>query len=122
MHHNVGSKRSLVNERSVFLWDKRLDHISRERMERLIKNEILPDLDFTNLNICVDCIKEKQTKHTKKVATRSTQLLEIVHTDICGPFDVNYLKKEGYFITFIDDYSCYDYVYLYMRNLRQWMP
>jgi len=81
-------------------------------MEILIKNEILPDLDFMDLNFCVDCIKGKQTKHTKKRATRSTQLLEIVHTDICGPFDVNSFKKERYFITFIDDYSCYGYVYL----------
>ena len=35
-----------------------------------------------------------------------------MHTDICGPFDVNYFGKERYFITFIDDYSCYSYVYL----------
>jgi len=71
-HHIVGTKPSLVNERSTFLWHKRLGHISRESKERLIKNEILPDLDFTDLNICVDCIKGKQTKHTKKRATRST--------------------------------------------------
>ena len=94
LHHNVGTKRSLVNERSAFLWHKRLGHISRERMERLIKNEILPYLDFTDLNICVGCIKGKQTKHTKKGATRSTQLLEIVHTDICEPFDVSSFGKE----------------------------
>ena len=66
LHHNVGTVRSLVNERSVFLWHKRLGHISRERVERLINNEILPDLDFTDLNICVSCIKGKQTKHIKK--------------------------------------------------------
>jgi len=35
-----------------------------------------------------------------------------VHIDICGPFDVNSFGKERYFITFIGDYSCYDYVYL----------
>ena len=63
-------------------------------MERLIKNEIILNLDFMDLNICVDCIKEKQAKHTKKRATRSTQLLEIVHTDICGPFDVNSFGKD----------------------------
>ena len=112
LHHNVGTKCSLVNERSVFLWHKYLDHISRERMKRLIKNEILPYLDFTDLNICVDCIKGKQIKHTKKWTTRSTHLLEIVHTNICGPFDVNSFGKERYFITFIDDYSHYGYVYL----------
>ena len=81
-------------------------------MQRLVKNEILPNLDFTNLNVCVDCIKGKQTKYTKKGATRSTQLLEIIHTDICGPFDVNSLNKEKYFITFIDDFSRYGFVYL----------
>ena len=61
-----------MNERYAFLWYKCLGQNSRERMERLIKNEILSDLDFTDLNICVDYIKEKQTKHTKKEATRST--------------------------------------------------
>ena len=86
--------------------------VTFQRMERLIKNEILPDLDFTDLNICVNYIKGKQTKHTKKKATRSTQLLEIAHIDICGPFDVNSFEKERYFITFIDDYSRYGYVYL----------
>jgi len=48
----------------------------KERIQRLVKNEILPDLDFTDLNVCVDYIKGEQTKHTKKGATRNTQLLE----------------------------------------------
>jgi len=89
-----------------------LGHISKERIQRLVKNEILPNLDFTDLNVCVDCIKGKQTKHIKKGATRSTQFLEIIHTDICGPFDVNSFNKEKYFITFIDRFSCYGHVYL----------
>uniref|UniRef100_A0A2N9I6A1 Integrase catalytic domain-containing protein n=1 Tax=Fagus sylvatica TaxID=28930 RepID=A0A2N9I6A1_FAGSY len=54
----------------------------------------------------------KQTKHTKKGATRSGNLLEIVHTDICGPFDSPSFGGEKYFITFIDDFSRYGYVYL----------
>jgi len=60
----------------------------------------------------LDCIKGKQTKHTKKGATRSTQLLEIIHTDICGPFDVPSFGGEKYFITFIDDFSRYGFIYL----------
>jgi len=112
LHHNVGTKHSLINERSSFLWHTRLGHISRENMKRLIKNEIISYLDFKNLNICVDSIKGKQTKHTKKRVTRSTQLLEIVHTNICGPFDVNSFRNERYFITFIDYYSHYSYTYL----------
>ncbi|XP_068483315.1 uncharacterized protein [Phaseolus vulgaris] len=53
-HHNVGIKHSLVDECPAFLWHKRLGHISKEMMQRLVKNEILPNLNFTDLNVCVD--------------------------------------------------------------------
>ena len=59
LHHNVGTKRGLVNEHFAYLWHKRLGHIFKERLVRLVKNEILSDLDFTDLNICVDCINGK---------------------------------------------------------------
>ena len=57
---------------------------------RLVNSEILSHLDFTDWNdICVDCIKGKQTKHiSKKSATGSIGLIDLIHTDICGPFDV----------------------------------
>ena len=112
LHHDVGTKRNKVNENSSFLWHKRLGHISRERMERLVKDGILSNLDFTDFNVCVDCIKGKQTKHTKKGATRSGNLLEIVHTDIYGPFNSPSFGGEKYFITFINYFSRYGYVYL----------
>jgi transposase InsO family protein len=112
LHHNVGTKRSLINENSSILWHRRLGHISKERLERLVKDEIFPNLDFTDFDVCVDCIKGKQTMHTKKCATRSGRLLEIVHTDICGPFDSPSFGREKYFITFIDDFSRYCYIYL----------
>ena len=40
------------------------------------------------------------------------KLLEIIHSDVCGLMTT--LAREGfsYFITFIDDYSRYGYVYL----------
>ncbi|KAG7564986.1 Integrase catalytic core [Arabidopsis suecica] len=108
-----GIKRSASNESSAFLWHQRLGHISKERIMRLVKNDILPQLDFSDLNVCIDCIKGKQTKHiVKKPATRSTQLLELIHTDICGPFDAPSWSGEKYFITFIDDYSRYGFTYL----------
>ena len=43
---------------------------------------------------------------------RAQDLLELVHTDVCGPMST--LAKGGYeyFITFTDDYSRYGYVCL----------
>jgi hypothetical protein len=112
LHHNVGTNHNLINENSSILWHRRLGHISKERLERLVKDEILPNLDFTDFDVCADCIKGKQTKYTKKCATRSGRLLEIVHTDICGPFDSPSFGREKYFITFIDGFSRYCYIYL----------
>ncbi|KAL8138176.1 hypothetical protein V2J09_004177 [Rumex salicifolius] len=47
-----GIKRSASNKSFSFLWNQRLGHISKERMMRLVKNEILPQLDFSDLDVC----------------------------------------------------------------------
>ncbi|GJR53605.1 retrotransposon protein, putative, ty1-copia subclass [Tanacetum coccineum] len=43
---------------------------------------------------------------------RATDLLGIIHTDVCGA--LRHVSRQGasYFITFMDDYSRYGYVYL----------
>ncbi|GKD67970.1 retrotransposon protein, putative, ty1-copia subclass, partial [Tanacetum coccineum] len=43
---------------------------------------------------------------------RVTNLVGIIHTDVCGP--LRHVSRQGasYFITFTDDYSRYGYVYL----------
>jgi hypothetical protein len=78
-----------------------------------IKYEILSPPDFSNLNHCVDCIKGKYVKHIKKGgATRSLGVLEIIHIDICGPFNVRSVDDFNSFVTFTDDLSHYAYIYL----------
>ena len=93
------------------LWHKHLGHISQERMTRLVKDEVLPNLDFSDFEKCIECIKGKTTKGNKKGSTRSTELLELIHTDICGPFPTG-IGGQKSFITFIDDYSLYMYLFL----------
>jgi hypothetical protein len=44
--------------------------------------------------------------------TCSSGVLEIIHTNICGPFNVRSVDRFNSFITFIDDFSRYDYIYL----------
>jgi hypothetical protein len=59
----------------------------------------------------VDCIKGKQTNKTTKGARMNSEILEIIHTDICGPFCTPYLNGQRYFISFIDDHTRYMYLY-----------
>jgi hypothetical protein len=92
---NVNEQTSLSNKEqkkrkrthdSSKLWHYRLGHILRERIENLIKNDILPLLEFSDIEQCIDCIKGNYVKQIKKGANRSTTTLEIIHTDICRPF------------------------------------
>ena len=105
-------KRKLTNENSATLWHKRLGHISIKRIKRLVSNEILQPLDYSDLNDCVNCIKGKQTNLRKYQARKCSEVLELIHTDICGPFPTATRNGHRYFISFIDDHSRYGYVYL----------
>ena len=58
----------------------------------------------------VNCIKGKQTNKYKKGAKRSSEILEIIHSDICCP-DMD-IPGPKYFISFIDDNSRYMHLYL----------
>ena len=80
-------------------------------IELLIKEEILHPLDFADLEHCIDCIKGKYAKQIKKNAKRSLGVLEIIHTDICGPFSEKSVDGYHSFITFTDNYSRYGYIY-----------
>ena len=42
----------------------------------------------------------------------STNPLELVHTDICGPFDPISIRGNKYFISFINDFNRKLWVYL----------
>ena len=94
------------------LWHKRLGHISKQRIQRLVSDEILDSLDMTYFQVCIECIKGKQIEKRKFGANRCTDVLELVHTDICGPFPIASWNGQRYFITFIDDYCRYGYLYL----------
>ena len=107
-----GVKRKLTDENYSSLWHKRLVHISKRRIERLVSDRILDSLDFTDFEICTNCIKGKQTNTRGFGANRATNVLQLIHTDICGPLLTVSWNGQQYFMTFIDDFSRYGYLYL----------
>jgi len=67
-----GTKRKIGNTNSQALWYRLLCHISKNRDDRLVSNEILDSINFTNFDVCVECIKDKQAKTKKLGAYRTT--------------------------------------------------
>ena len=86
-------------------------------MERLVKDEILPNLDFSYLSTCVECVKGKLiSKVRKDKIARCGDVLELIHIDICGPFTPTTFGGYRYFITFTNDFSHYGHVELIYKK------
>ncbi len=64
-------------------------------------------------HICEGCIKGKHQRilFPKDGAPMASQLLEIVHTDVCGPMRTTSHGGARYFLTFIDDFSRKTHIY-----------
>ncbi|GJU90155.1 retrotransposon protein, putative, ty1-copia subclass [Tanacetum coccineum] len=111
--YNVNTKRAKHNLDSTYLWHCRLAHISKKRIKKLQHKGLLKSIDYESFDQCVSCLSGKMTRKSfPHCPERATDLLGILHTDVCGP--LRHVSKQGasYFITFTDDYSRYDYVYL----------
>ena len=118
--HNIEAKRCRVdNDSATYLWHCRLGHIGVKRMKKLHTDGILEPLDYESLGTCEPCLMGKMTKTPfSGTMERATDLLEIIHTDVCGPMNVEARGGYRYFLTFIDDLSRYGYIYLMNINLK----
>ncbi|GKA58668.1 retrotransposon protein, putative, ty1-copia subclass [Tanacetum coccineum] len=111
--YNVRNKIAKHNLDSTSLWHCRLAHISKKHIEKLQQEGLLKSTNDESFDQCVSCLSGKMTRkpfphHTE----RETGLLGIIHTDVCS--QLRHVSRQGasYFITFMDDYSRYGYVYL----------
>ena len=78
----------------------------------MVTGGLLSPLDVTTLPVCEPCLEGKITMRPFKAkGYRAKEVLDLVHTDLCGPMSTSARGYE-YFIAFIDDYSRYEYIYL----------
>jgi len=54
----------------------------------------------------------KRKKFEKDKATRKTQLLQLIHSNLMGPFQANSLGGASYVLTFIDEFIRMKFGYL----------
>lgn len=114
VEHPKSNKRQKVSHSdNTYLWHLRLGHINLDRINRLVKDGPLRELNVGTLPVCESCLEGKMTKRPFSAkGERSKEPLQLVHSDVCGPLSVQARGGYEYFVTFIDDYSRYGYVYL----------
>ena len=83
-----------------------MGHIGVKRMKKLHTDGLLDSLDYESLGTCEPCLMGKMTKMLfSGTMERATYLLEIKHTDVCGPMNIEARDGYRYFLTFTDDLS-----------------
>ena len=68
-------------------------------------------MELEALPVCESSLEGKMTRRpfTAK-CYRAKEQLELLHSDLCGPMTIQARGGFEYFITFIDDYSRYEYI------------
>ena len=82
-------------------------------MKRIHADGLLESLDYESVDACEPCLMGKMTKTPfSRTMERATDLLEVIHTDVCGSMNIEARDRYHYFLIFTDDLSGYEYIYL----------
>ena len=95
------------------IWHRRLGHLNFHALSsigKIVKG--VPNLKANHSSICKGCALGKNTKHSFPNSDhKSKTILELIHTDLCGPMFVPSLNGCLYHIIFIDNYSRRTWIY-----------
>ncbi|CAI8607211.1 unnamed protein product [Vicia faba] len=80
---SCGTKRKIDDNNSGALWYKRLGHISKNRVERLVSDGILDYIDFTNFDVCVECVKGPKRKLRNLRNAKDSLCVSSRESDVC---------------------------------------
>ncbi|KAG6616434.1 gag-pol polyprotein [Phytophthora cinnamomi] len=89
------------------------DIVMSMKTPREIKKRVLT-ATVKQWKLCDGCALDKQTRvsYMLKSQNRAKKLLEVIHSDVCGPMKTQTFSGKKYFATFIDEYSHFCVVYL----------
>ena len=100
---------SMVATCTSELWHMRFGHLNYRSLKERAESKMVKDLPkiIEKQKECEECIYAKHNKKSfpKGEAWRASELLELVHMDLCGPMNTTSLGGSKYFMLFIDDFS-----------------
>ena len=96
----------------------RLSHVSSSKLKILCSTGVLGQTKYEDF----DCTSYKLGKHHalpfRKSDSISTTIFYLVHTDIRGPSPIPNMGGVVYFVTFMDDYSRFTWIYFMKHQSR----
>lgn len=105
----------LLAKENALLWHRRLGHINSNDLSKM-KNGAVEGVSYEGSNDlskanCVACCEGKLSRLPFSIGTRASEVLEIVHADVCGPRETKSIGSARYYLLFVDDYSRMSFIY-----------
>lgn len=87
----------------------------------MINEQLISGIKIQKCNCTNSCeigLKAKMIRvaFAKTRPKSSKQILELIHTDLCGPMQTETSSGKRYVLTFIDDHSRYTHIYLIKKK------
>ena len=104
---SVATADAISSVPSLALWHAHLGHVSSSRIQQLASRGLLGLVSTENFD-CVPCQLGKQpTLPFNTSESISTDIFDLIRSDVWGPSFVSSIGGSRYFVVFVDDYSCY---------------
>ena len=100
-----------MNKKGYKLWHQRMGHLGAQNLQRLpklvsgIDDSI--DLKPPEQEICEGCMSGRQHRLPFPDSNTERELLELIHSDLCGPMRIKSIAGARYVLSFIDHHSRY---------------
>lgn len=100
---------------NINIWHQRMTHVNTDGIIYMVRNSVVEGvtLNKSSISKCKACVLCKITRAPipKQARTHATQLLQLVHTDVCGQFPVFSMGGYRCFVSFVCASSRYSWIY-----------
>lgn len=108
VHGEKRANAAVTTDQESALWHRRLAHLNRAEMMKLNKMATGYSIKKCSSEPCKYCILDKNNrKPFSNSGHKAKDLLQLIHTDLCGPMEVNSIGEARYYVSFTDDHSNY---------------
>jgi hypothetical protein len=100
-------------DESSRIWHERFGNLNFRYMQQLSKQRLVDGLHFSK-GVCEGCVlgKHPQEKFNKGKSQRASAPLDLIHSDLMGPFLHPSISKARFVLIFVDDFSRFTWIYL----------
>lgn len=88
-HYKSNKRQKVPYSDNMYLWHLKLGHINLDRINWLVNDGLLRELNVGTPPVCESCLEGKMTKRPFSAKDeRSKEPLQLVHSDVCGSLSV----------------------------------